>query len=95
MRTASAQAGFSILLFQDVAAIPILALLPLLGATAAKTSTHTAGEVALEVLKIVALIAAIVLGGRLLLRPVLRFIAKSRTPEIFTAAVKNLDGSGL
>ena len=32
MRTSSGQAGFSILLFQDVAAIPILALLPLLGA---------------------------------------------------------------
>jgi glutathione-regulated potassium-efflux system ancillary protein KefC len=31
-------------------------------------------------------IAAIVLGGRLLLRPLLRWIAKSRTPEIFTAA---------
>ena len=31
MRTSSGQAGFSILLFQDVAAIPILALLPLLG----------------------------------------------------------------
>ncbi len=86
MRTTSGQAGFSILLFQDVAAIPILALLPLLGATAAETSTHTAGEVVLEVLKIVAVIAAIILGGRLLLRPVLRFIAKSRTPEIFTAA---------
>ncbi len=86
MRTASGQAGFSILLFQDVAAIPILALLPLLGATAAETSTHTAGEVVLEVLKIVAVIGAIILGGRLLLRPVLRFIAKSRTPEIFTAA---------
>ena len=86
MRTPSGQAGFSILLFQDVAAIPILALLPLLGATAAETSAHTAGEVVLEVLKIVAVIGAIILGGRLLLRPVLRWIAKSRTPEIFTAA---------
>lgn len=32
MHTSSGQAGFSILLFQDVAAIPILALLPLLSA---------------------------------------------------------------
>ena len=32
------------------------------------------------------MIAAIVLGGRLLLRPALRWIARSRTPEIFTAA---------
>ncbi len=40
----------------------------------------------LEALKIVGVIGAIVLGGRLLLRPLLRWIAKSRTPEIFTAA---------
>lgn len=85
MRTSSGQAGFSILLFQDVAAIPILALLPLLGA-AADTTSHSPGEVVWEVAKIVGVIAAIILGGRLLLRPLLRWIAKSRTPEVFTAA---------
>ena len=37
-------------------------------------------------LKIVAVIGGIVLGGRLLLRPLLRWIARSKTPEIFTAA---------
>ena len=86
MRTSSGQAGFSILLFQDVAAIPILALLPLLGTAAGASDDHSAGEVLLEALKIVGVIGAIVLGGRLLLRPLLRWIAKSRTPEIFTAA---------
>ncbi|KRC23448.1 MULTISPECIES: glutathione-regulated potassium-efflux system protein KefC [unclassified Acidovorax] len=86
MRTSSGQAGFSILLFQDVAAIPILALLPLLGAAAGAGTSHSPGEVALEVAKIVGVIAAIILGGRLLLRPVLRWIAKSKTPEVFTAA---------
>uniref|UniRef100_UPI0030FBF24B glutathione-regulated potassium-efflux system protein KefC n=1 Tax=uncultured Acidovorax sp. TaxID=158751 RepID=UPI0030FBF24B len=86
MRTSSGRAGFSILLFQDVAAIPILALLPLLGAAAGAGDDHSAGEVLLEALKIVGVIGAIVLGGRLLLRPLLRWIAKSRTPEIFTAA---------
>ena len=86
MRTQSGQAGFSILLFQDVAAIPILALLPVLGAAAGDGAGHTPGEMVLEVLKIVGVIAAIILGGRLLLRPVLRWIAKSKTPEIFTAA---------
>jgi glutathione-regulated potassium-efflux system ancillary protein KefC len=81
--TSSGQAGFSILLFQDVAAIPILALLPLLpGATDAGS---TDGRW-LEAVKILAVIAGIILGGRLLLRPLLRWIAKSRTPEIFTAA---------
>ena len=86
MRTSSGRAGFSILLFQDVAAIPILALLPLLGAAAGAGDDHSAGEVLLEALKIVGVIGAIVLGGRLLLRPLLRWIAKSRTPEILTAA---------
>jgi glutathione-regulated potassium-efflux system ancillary protein KefC len=81
--TPGGQAGFSILLLQDVAAIPILALLPLLGGTAGPADGDGRW---LELAKIVGVIAAIVLGGRLLLRPVLRWIARSRTPEIFTAA---------
>jgi len=86
LRTPSGQAGFSILLFQDVAAIPILALLPLLaGATAAEQSI-TGLERALEAAKIIGVIGGIILGGRLLLRPILRWIARSDTPEIFTAA---------
>ena len=88
--TSSGQAGFSILLFQDVAAIPILALLPLLGGIAAATSTSNGIEVpdsrAFEAIKIVAVIVGIVIGGRLLLRPLFRWIARSKTPEIFTAA---------
>jgi glutathione-regulated potassium-efflux system ancillary protein KefC len=86
LKTPSGQAGFSILLFQDVAAIPILALLPLLaGATAAEQSI-TGLERALEAAKILGVIGGIILGGRLLLRPILRWIARSDTPEIFTAA---------
>ncbi|WP_431098088.1 glutathione-regulated potassium-efflux system protein KefC [Polaromonas aquatica] len=86
MPTSSGQAGFSILLFQDVAAIPILALLPLLGAVSAGNEAAAQANTWLEALKIVAAIAAIILGGRLLLRPLLRWIANSGTPEIFTAA---------
>ncbi|AVQ83717.1 MULTISPECIES: glutathione-regulated potassium-efflux system protein KefC [unclassified Variovorax] len=86
LKTPSGQAGFSILLFQDVAAIPILALLPLLaGATAAEQSISGLDR-ALEAAKIIGVIGGIILGGRLLLRPVLRWIARSDTPEIFTAA---------
>ena len=84
--TSSGQAGFSILLFQDVAAIPILALLPLLGGVAASNQAHAPYQQALEALKIIAIIGSIIVGGRLLLRPVLRWIANSKTPEIFTAA---------
>ncbi len=84
MRTDSGQKAFSILLFQDVAAIPILALLPLLGAAAAH-HPHGPGDLGLEALRTAAVVGAIVLGGRLLLRPVLRWIARSKQPEIFTA----------
>jgi glutathione-regulated potassium-efflux system ancillary protein KefC len=85
--TSSGQAGFSILLFQDVAAIPILALLPLLSVSgAADASQASAASRWLEAARILAVIGGIVLGGRLLLRPALRWIAKSKTPEIFTAA---------
>jgi len=83
--TPSGQAGFSILLFQDVAAIPILALLPLLAVGSDAAAAMTGWERTLEGLKIVAVIAAIVVGGRLALRPLLRWIARSNTPEIFTA----------
>jgi len=84
--TSSGQASFSILLFQDVAAIPILALIPLLGqGTEANEATAHASR-AVEALKIVAVIAGIILGGRLLLRPLLRWIARTNSTEIFTAA---------
>jgi glutathione-regulated potassium-efflux system ancillary protein KefC len=84
--TAGGQAGFSILLFQDVAAIPILALLPLLAADSAQNVPVPLFDKALEAIKIIGVIAAVVLGGRTLLRPLLRAVAKSGTPEIFTAA---------
>jgi glutathione-regulated potassium-efflux system ancillary protein KefC len=81
--TSSGQAGFSILLFQDVAAIPILALVPLLGGVADHSASPNAW---VEAGRVVAVVGGILLGGRLALRPLLRWIAKSRTPEIFTAA---------
>ncbi len=79
--TPSGQASFSILLFQDVAAIPILALLPLLG-----VSDSTGDNPWLEAAKALGAVVAIIFGGRLILRPALRWIARSKTPEIFTAA---------
>lgn len=83
LSTPGGQAGFSILLLQDVAAIPILALVPLLGLVAGPTDGDGRWW---ELAKVVLVISGIILGGRLLLRPVLRWIARSRTPEIFTAA---------
>ena len=71
-------------LLQDIAAIPILALVPLLGGGAHDGSARRQLDRARA--KALGVIAVIVLGGRLLLRPVLRWIARSKTPEIFTAA---------
>ncbi len=74
--------AFAILLFQDVAAIPILALIPLLGVHDASASAASDGIAAL---KIVAVIAAVIIGGRYLLRPVLRIVASTQIAEVFTA----------
>ena len=82
MQTSSGQSVLSVALLQDVAAIPILALLPLL----ATAQAHADGSGWIGAAKALAVIATIVLGGRLLLRPALRWIASSDTPEIFTAA---------
>jgi glutathione-regulated potassium-efflux system ancillary protein KefC len=81
MATTSGESVLSVSLLQDIAAIPILAMLPFL----AIASGHEAGNW-LGAAKAAGTIAAIILGGRLLLRPTLRWIAKSDTPEIFTAA---------
>ena len=84
--TSSGQSSFAILLFQDVAVIPVLALLPLLALVPESTGSSVFSGKEFEALKIVAVIGGIVLVGHLALRPVLRWIARSRTPEIFTAA---------
>lgn len=81
MPTPGGQAGFAILLFQDVAAIPILALIPLLG-----VQVQATGSPWLEALKAVGVIVGIIVVGRLALRHALRWVAKSRSTEIFTAA---------
>lgn len=82
MGTAAGQSVLAVALLQDIAAIPILALVPLLAVSGAAAE----GGGWLGAAKAVGVIGAIVFGGRLLLRPALRWIARSDTPEIFTAA---------
>jgi glutathione-regulated potassium-efflux system ancillary protein KefC len=79
----SGRAVLSVSLFQDVASIPFLAFVPLLG-VAAVTGTDPGGSG--TALKALVAVAGVVFGGRLLLRPVLRWIARSDSREIFTAA---------
>lgn len=95
MPTQGGQSCFAVLLFQDIAVIPMLAVIPLLamgGYAAAVHGAHgheSTGIAALpgwqQGLITVGLIAAIILGGRLLTRPVFRFIASTGLREVFTA----------
>lgn len=93
LNTAGGQAGFAVLLFQDVAAIPMLALLPLLamgGATHQTAGAHSSSnwlthQDAWVVAAVsVAAIILIVLAVRYLVPYVFRFIAKSKLHEMFT-----------
>lgn len=74
--------AFAILLFQDVAAIPILALIPLLGV---HDTSATSGSDLIAVLKIIGVIAAVIIGGRYLLRPIFRIVASTQIAEVLTA----------
>jgi monovalent cation:proton antiporter-2 (CPA2) family protein len=77
------RSSFAILLFQDLAVIPLLAIIPMVGAGTAHLSGADAWVGALKAL---AVTVAVVVGGRYLLRPVLKVIAESGIQEIFTAA---------
>lgn len=97
MKTDGGQSAFAVLLFQDIAVIPMLAILPLLalesmGSPAgAATAEHGASWVEglpgwAQTLAVLGAVTAIVLGGRYLMRPIFRFIARTRQTEVFTAA---------
>ena len=76
------RAAFSILLFQDISVMPALALLPLLKSA---VGTNVAPDGWL-VLRLIAVLAVVIVGGRYVLRPMLRIVAATRVTEAFTAA---------
>ncbi|PYY71154.1 glutathione-regulated potassium-efflux system protein KefB [Pseudomonas jessenii] len=74
--------AFAILLFQDIAAIPLIAMVPLL---AGGDHSTTASEDLNHGLQVLVSIAVVVIGGRYLLRPVFRVVTKTALPEVSTA----------
>ena len=97
LKTAGGEACFSVLLFQDIAVIPILAVLPLLalpggagtGAANADAPAHPGAIESLpgwaHGLVVLGAVAAVIVGGRYALRPVFRYIAHTELREMFTA----------
>jgi monovalent cation:proton antiporter-2 (CPA2) family protein len=95
-RTAAGQNAFSVLLFQDIAFIPIMALMPLLSWGAPEAVAHAASDhgttwihglpVWAQAAAVLGVMSAIALAGRYVTGPIFRFIARTRTREIFTAA---------
>lgn len=97
-RSDAGQSAFAVLLFQDISVVPLFAVLPLLAV--ARVADLGAGRHAAEAglwvegmapwvraLAALGVITAIALGGRFIARHGFRAIARTRLPEVFTAAV--------
>ena len=96
-KTEGGRSAFSVLLFQDIAVIPMLALIPLLalpelmGESADSASQH--GDLSLvanlsgwaHALVVVVAVAAVIIGGFYLSRPLFRYVVQSGLREVFTA----------
>ena len=102
MTTEAGRGGFSVLLFQDVAVIPMLALIPFLalpelgmeiGQEIGDGGAHGAAHGRpgwLQALMVLGVVVGIVVAGRFLFRPVFRWIAATRSQELFMATALTL-----
>jgi glutathione-regulated potassium-efflux system protein KefB len=81
MPTQAGRDAFSVLLFQDLAIIPAVAVLPLLAGGEEAVPDDPWGAVALAL----GAVAAVLAGGRFLIRPLFRLVAAAKAPEVFTA----------
>jgi monovalent cation:proton antiporter-2 (CPA2) family protein len=95
MKTGAGQSSFAVLLFQDLSVIPVLALLPHLARPGAAPGAGEGGHGPTwvgslpawgQTVAVLAVVGAVVLGARFLLRPAFRAIAATRLRELFTAA---------
>lgn len=92
MKSAAGESSFAVLLFQDIAVIPMLAIFPLLGAEAINSGSESHGDslighwpAYLQGLFILGSVAMVIVTGRYLVRPLFRLIAKTGLRELFTA----------
>lgn len=76
------RAAFGILLFQDLAVLPALAIIPAIGAAAVADPAVSRPSLLFGIGAMV----VIAIGARYALRPILRIVAETRIPEVFTAA---------
>jgi monovalent cation:proton antiporter-2 (CPA2) family protein len=98
MGTNAGSAAFSVLLFQDIAVIPVLAILPFLAtmpplqevAAGVHPATDAGWPVSARVILLLCVVGGIVLAGRFLMRPVFRWIASTRSVELFIATALTL-----
>ena len=94
-KTEGGRNTFAVLLFQDIAVIPMLALIPLLALPGLKGSSMPSDDLGLSLvvglpgwahaLVVVGAIAAVIVGGYYLSRPLFRYVVKSGLREVFTA----------
>lgn len=86
MPTEAGQSAFSVLLFQDIAVIPMLALLPLLAldtSVAVQANGHLEGWQ--QALMVIGVVAGIIVGAWFVINPLFRIVASTKLREIFTA----------
>ncbi|MFC2088517.1 monovalent cation:proton antiporter-2 (CPA2) family protein [Calditrichota bacterium] len=96
MKTSGGQNAFSVLLFQDIAVIPILAFFPLLAVNTNFTNNAVESHHAVKLIDglpiwaqtgvVLGIVALIILAGRYIFSPAFRMIAQTRLRELFTAA---------
>jgi monovalent cation:H+ antiporter-2, CPA2 family len=90
-RSSGGQASFSVLLFQDIMVIPILAILPLLAESGPHTSSESHSLIDgypgwIQTLFVVSAVGTILVFGKYIVVPFLRIISKTRLREMFTAS---------
>jgi monovalent cation:proton antiporter-2 (CPA2) family protein len=82
LATQYGRAAISVLLLQDLAVVPLLALIPLL----ASPETGFSGDIGLALIESLFILLLVVVLGRFLLHPLLHRVARAGSPEVFTAS---------